>query len=87
MKETIYTLATLQEKQDALQEQLNSSKTKIGKHWDKLTAQPKENNRPQHWMNQIERAFIIYDGAMTGYKLFRKFNTIASLFKKKKRKH
>lgn len=85
MKETTYTLATLQERQEALQKQLNDCKAQISKRWDLLTAQPKENNKPQHWMNQIERAFIIYDGAMTGYKLFRRFNTIAGIFKKKKK--
>lgn len=85
-RETTYTLASLQKRQEALQEKLNASREKISEHWQALTAEPEENNVAQHWMNQVGRAVAIYDGVMTGYKLFRRFRAITSFFGKRKKK-
>lgn len=86
MSPNIYSLASLQEKQAALQKEIEKSRREMARHWQSLTARPDGHSRTQLWMSQLERSLIVYDGVMTGYKLLRRFNAVTSLFRRKKRK-
>lgn len=81
-----YSMSSLQEKQAALQKEIEKSRHEMARHWQSLTMRPDGHSRSQLWMSQLERSLIVYDGVMTGYKLLRRFNTLTSLFKRKKRK-
>lgn len=84
MAQIIYSVESFQKKQTILEENLEKSRDQISKYWNLITEQPKEQTRSQFWMNQIERSLTIYDGMITGYKLFRRFRNIGNLFKQKK---
>ncbi len=81
-----YTLETLEAERAKLRTQIDESRSRIDKRWTVLTTPPEESTQFQHWVNQGERLFAIYDGAMTGYKLCRRLGQITSFFKRKKKR-
>ncbi len=81
-----YTFEALDAERAKLRSQIETSRSRISKRWTALTTPPPEANQFQHWVNQGERAFAIYDGVMTGYKLCRRLGNVASLFKRKNKK-
>ncbi len=87
MTESHYSIQSLQSRRKDLQQQLDESKTAIAGHWGKLFAPAQTDTKVQMWVSQAERAYAIYDGVMLGYKLFRRFNSVMSLFHKGKKKN
>lgn len=83
---THYDIETLQARQAEVERQLDASRKAIAGHWDTLFSPPEEKSKTEHWMNQLARAVAVYDGVMTGYKLFRRFRTILHFLPKRKRK-
>lgn len=81
----LYTYEVLEAERAKLRTQIEESRDRIAHRWDVLTTPPPEANEFQHWVNQGERVFAIYDGAMTGYKLFRRLGNVTSFFKRKKK--
>lgn len=80
-----YTSETLRQEQARLRQQIRQSGRRIANHWEYLTTPPVTEGRFQNVVAQAERAFVVYDGVMTGYKLFKRFNRFAALFTKKKK--
>lgn len=80
-----YTHERLQREKQQLQKEILRSKKAISRHWNNLTATPPETSKLQGWVNQAEKAFVVYDGVMTGYKLLRRFNRFTSIFHKKRK--
>lgn len=81
-----YTLAYLEKRQQALQQQMNASRQRIAHTWSQLFEPPKADTKVQRWVNQAERAVAVYDGFMMMYKLFHRFSVVKGAFKKKKNK-
>lgn len=74
-----------------LQNELNESRQRIAQHWDNLTTEPAQQTRQQMFMNQVSKGLALYDGVMTGYKLYKRLRLMGSLVswftgKKKKKK-
>ena len=78
-------MVQLQQRKEYLQKEIHRSSRKIATEWNTLFTPPAENNKVQHWVNQAERAFAVYDGFMMMYKLSKRFGTFARLVKKKKK--
>lgn len=81
-----YTFESLEAERAKLRGQLDKSRSRISQRWAVLTTPPPESTQFQHWVNQGERLFAIYDGAMTGYKLCRRLGQLTSFFKRKKKR-
>ncbi len=86
MATDIYTSEKLRAEKAQLQKELKQCARRISQHWAALTAPPEETTKFRGWVNQAERAYVVYDGVMTGYKLMKRFNRFAELFKKKPKK-
>jgi len=82
MKKAVYTLETIAAEKERLRVRLAASKARISRQAEALFGPPPAANKVQRWTNHAERAFAIYDGVMTGYKLFRSFR---NLFRRRKR--
>lgn len=79
--ERIYTLEEIKAERQMAYSRLKKSKLRVSGHFNSLFSPPEAVNKMQHWANSIERAIVVYDGVMTGYKLFRTFRGV---FRKKK---
>lgn len=77
------TLNDIRAKQNELRKELADSQTRIGELWHDLVAPPPTDNKAEQWMSSLQRGFAIYDGVMTGYKLFRRFQAFLPKRKKK----
>lgn len=80
------TMRELEERRQALKDELNKSRHRIAQQWNVLFTPPQADTKVQHWVNQAERAVAVYDGFMMMYKLGRRFQHISHLFKRKKGK-
>lgn len=83
--QSYYTLEYLEKRQQALQQQMQSSRQRISYTWRQLFEPPKADTKVQRWVNQAERAVAVYDGFMMMYKLFHRFSVVKGVFKKKKK--
>lgn len=81
-----YDLASIQAKHQELRKQLAVSRAAIARQYEELTTPPVADNKMEYWVNQAGRAAAVYDGVMTGYKLFRRFRLFADMFGKIKNK-
>lgn len=86
----ICTLEQLAERKDALRAELDNSEEALGQIWNEIFRSPSEEElssptkRAMAWMTTSAG---LIDGALLGWKLYRKFNKGFSLFGgKKKRK-
>lgn len=79
------TIEQLLQRKEYLKKEIHKSGSRIANDWKMLFTPPAENSKVQHWVNQAERAFAVYDGFMMMYKLSKRFGTFAQLFKKKKK--
>lgn len=86
MNHTYYTQDILLKKRSEIDQQLQKSKKRMASQWQALTSPTKADTQVQQWMGQAEKAFAIYDGFMMMYKLIHRFNTITSIFKRKKKR-
>ncbi len=77
----IYTLEEIHARRKELRARIAASEASIVEQWNDLTAPPLVDNPIQLWTNRAQAAYSIYDGLMTGYKLFRRYR---GFFKKKK---
>lgn len=88
MNEMRYDLQSIQARRAALGRQLDRNKATIARLYGDLVAPPKANTKAEGWMNNFQRGLAIYDGIMTGYKLFSRFHIFINLMgilKRKKR--
>lgn len=83
--QSYYTLEYLEKRQQALQQQMQSSRQRISYTWRQLFEPPQADTKVQRWVNQAERAVAVYDGFMMMYKLFHRFSVVKGVFKKKKK--
>ena len=81
---SISPLEKLELQRSRVKEEIRQSENRIARHWDSLTTPPPETTVVQKYVNKAEKAYVIYDGVMLGYKLCKRFNRFAGLFKKKK---
>lgn len=80
---TNYTLEGLSRRRREIDAQIAKSRKNINRHWTNLVTPSPAETRMQAWVGQAERAFAVYDGFMTAYKLFKKFNSFRSKFTRK----
>lgn len=80
--EHVYTLEGIKAERKNVHSRLKKSQQRVSGHFNALFNPPEAVNKMQHWANSIERAIVVYDGVMTGYKLFRTFRGI---FRRKKK--
>lgn len=87
MKEDKYDIENIQAQRDALLSQMDESGQCIRRYWEALTAKPESAGKTQQVLYQIEKGLAIYDGVMTGYKLYKRLKGVGIFFSKgKKRK-
>lgn len=87
MKEDKYDIENIQAQRDALLSQMDKSEQCIRRYWGALTTKPESAGKTQQVMYQIEKGLAIYDGVMTGYKLYKRLKGVGNIFSKgKKRK-
>lgn len=77
----VYTLAEIKARHKELAERVARSEASIRDQWNELTAPPVVDTPVQLWVNRAQAAYSIYDGLMSGYKLFRHYR---GFFKRKK---
>lgn len=82
MKGGTYTLETIAAEKEKVRARLAACKKRMDEQAGALFGPPPAAGKMQRWANNLERAFALYDGVMTGYKLFRSFR---SLFRRRKR--
>lgn len=80
-----HNLSTIEAEKQKLKEQIAESEASIARCYDELFAPPVAENRMEYWVNQAGRAAAVYDGVMTGYKLFRRFRLFTGLVGKFKK--
>lgn len=85
MNEERYDAERLSALKASLHDQLLQSQRRIAAHWNNLTTEPAEMTRSQLIMSQVEKGVAIYDGVMTGYKLYKRLRAFGSLFTRKKK--
>jgi len=78
----VFTLEEIKAERQKTYSALKKNKLRVNGHFNSLFNPPEAVNKMQHWANGIERAIVVYDGVMTGYKLFRTFRGV---FRRKKR--
>lgn len=80
-------LATLKARRAAVEQELRQVEERIAKDYVYLTTPPPPiDNRFENMLSVASRAWFVADGVITGYKLFRRLNGLASLFRRKKSK-
>lgn len=77
-----YTLEEINIRRAQTLKALRHTEEEIKQRTDAMLAPPPAGNKMQMWISHAERAYAIYDGVMTGYKLFRRFR---GLFSRKKK--
>lgn len=82
-----YTPESLQEESRRLHEELKLCSASIGRKWIALTTPPAAQGKVQMWVEQAEKAVALYDGAMTGYKLFKALSRWRPKWSRKSRKN
>lgn len=84
----IDSLETLQMRKNELDTELQESEDKLSDIWNKMFHQPTEEEMAsptQRAMSLISSSMGLIDGAILGWKLYKKFGKGLSLFKKKKK--
>lgn len=66
-----YTIESLREESKRLHSELDKCGASIGRKWTDLTTPTAAQGKVQMWVGQAEKAIALYDGIMTGYKLFK----------------
>ena len=82
-------LSDIREYKDELREQIKLDEDSIANKWDSLfhRDEPPANSKAQKLARMVSLGSGVFDGAMLGWKLYRKYQEGAFLFgKKKKRK-
>ena len=87
MEERQYDLTTLDAKKEEINKQLSVLENKIRVETSHLFGKSAPKSKSEMFITNFERAMVIYDGAMVGYKLYRRFNGVMNFFKKNKRKN
>lgn len=80
-----YTQTGLEQQRAKLRAEIRQCESRIARQWEVLVTPPPENTVVQKYVNKAEKAYAIYDGVMLGYKLCKRFNGFASLFRRKKK--
>lgn len=80
-----YTLAAIEQQRAKVRAELHRCESRIARQWEVLVTPPPETTVVQKYVNKAEKAYAIYDGVMLGYKLCKRFNGFAHLFRKKKK--
>lgn len=70
MAEKQWSLEQIDRRRAELSDELARKGDDIVDKWTALTAPPEVEDRFHLWSNRAEAALKVYDGAMTGYKLF-----------------
>lgn len=73
---TSYDQAYLQKRRAELQAEMQKTRESIALQASLLFTPAPATTKMQHWVQQAERAVAVYDGVMTGYKLFQKFRSV-----------
>lgn len=67
------TLESIRVRKEQLLEGIRKDKDSIGKKWENLITPHEANTKGEKIMNMVDNAFAIYDGAMFGLKMMRRF--------------
>lgn len=81
MKKNSYTPEELEARRARLTKEIDKKERIIRHKWQEIIAPPAADNKLAQWINRAEAAYSIFDGAMTGYRLFR---TFSSYFRRRK---
>lgn len=77
-----YTLEEIDLRREQARQAFRKTERDIKRQVDALLAPPPAGNKMQEWIGHAERAYAIYDGVMTGYRLYRRFR---GFFRRKKK--
>ena len=77
-----YTLNEIEIRRAQTEKALQQMEQRIKAKTDRLLTPPPAENKMKMWIGNAERAYAVYDGVMTGYKLLKK---IKHLFKRRKK--
>lgn len=83
----IHTLEDLELQKYELRKQLNDSETKLSETWNKMFRNPADTDEfspTQKALSIASSAAGLIDGALLGWKLYKRFGKAASFFRKKK---
>ena len=86
MEQEQYDLLRLNERRSEINAQLLELEAKIKKESSQLFSKSAPQGKSASLMTHFERAMAVYDGAMIGYKLYRRFNGVINFFRKNKKK-
>lgn len=71
-----YTLSEIEIRRSQTEKALRQMELRIKEKTNRLLAPPPAANKMQEWINNAERAYAVYDGVMTGYKLLKKLKRV-----------
>lgn len=69
-----HSLESLQAMRADLRRQKHEAAERIAEKFHQLCTPEPADTPIQQWVQRVERAYLIYDGVMTGYKLMRRFH-------------
>lgn len=84
----IDSLEAIQMRKAEIAAEINKSDDKLAETWDKMFHQPtaeEENSPTQRALSFISSSAGLIDGALLGWKLYRKFGKTKSFFSRKKK--
>lgn len=81
-----YTPESIEARKAELRQQIKEKQEALFKKANGLTQSEAAETTSQKWINNIGKAIAIYDGLMTGYKIYRGIRAFSFLPWKKRRK-